>query len=778
MAKAPRTPKPKLPKPKLTLGQQVKNQTRKAISNSLTKNFGVLGSAIAKKYVPPSRPSSTVRANQNKTADKNVKEKKIKDTTTPSDSILESAHQVTAAIDIVIGNATHGFAVATRQADIMGEEVTKGLNDLSRILDQMLYQQKSSSSNNPPSSSSVTRTSGDDDNNGGGSGFRPRAKPKSKPRSKLRKAKARARLGRMKASRLGSAGSIGRVMGAARRLPGVGLALNMGIEGYEAVSEYQQTGNAARAGAGFAGGVGGSVGGGALGAFLGSLIFPGVGTVAGGFAGAWLGSSFGKSAAQSAYDSISVGAGGKATIGGGDHIIQKLKYKAEKIKFVSAGSIEFKSRISTSDTSSTTSAPPSTGGFFNNLLSNMQGGPGGSGFFNHMADKVFGTGGENGKASSKATPSGTPSISKPDTDYNGPGKGKYDSTKARANYMQPDQYGAPGSNIVPVETAGGHKFKINAASAEPFKRTIEDLETAGMPLGSIGGYSERPGGIQGTGKMSQHSMGNAMDIGSQRSRDVINNDSRAWIESHPNEWRRILDKNGMISGGDWKNPDLGHIEWSGQKPWLDKKDDATPEATNQKTNYMIGGIPVPPEANEIMSGKTDYQFGSPGHESWKGLRPVDNFDGQTGEKRFDDRRDDANPYKDDQYSIATMENEAKAREKSANLIDDSSFKPSPLGYALGGRDLLNLEKPALSNGGRFQQLEEQSSWDALRPPDPVKSKPSASASPPSSGDSGTSTKSYEDSGNSDLDHRPRQEAAQKQSYSDYLGTTSGMEDAP
>jgi hypothetical protein len=148
-------------------------------------------------------------------------------------------------------------------------------------------------------------------------------------------------------------------------------------------------------------------------------------------------------------------------------------------------------------------------------------------------------------------------------------KDVYNSLTAKANYMQPSQYGAPGTNIVSVKTAGGHKFKINAASKEAFQRTIEDLERAGMPLGQIGGYNPRPGGIGGRGKMSQHAMGNAMDIGSQSARDVISKASREWIEKHPKLWREILDRNGMISGGDWRNPDLGHLEWSGRKPWLE-----------------------------------------------------------------------------------------------------------------------------------------------------------------------------------------------------------------
>jgi hypothetical protein len=144
----------------------------------------------------------------------------------------------------------------------------------------------------------------------------------------------------------------------------------------------------------------------------------------------------------------------------------------------------------------------------------------------------------------------------------------YDSRHAAANFMQPGrEFGAPGSHLTRVTTEGGNKFTIHEASAPAFKGFIEDLEKSGAPLGEIGGYNPRPGGIGGTGRMSQHAMGNAADLFSQTDRDVISPEGRRWIETHPKEWRGALDKWGMVSGGDWRNPDLGHVEWSGKKPW-------------------------------------------------------------------------------------------------------------------------------------------------------------------------------------------------------------------
>ena len=180
-------------------------------------------------------------------------------------------------------------------------------------------------------------------------------------------------------------------------------------------------------------------------------------------------------------------------------------------------------------------------------------------------------------------------------------KGSFDSSNARANFMQPgEQFGMPGQHLVTVTTEGGHKFVVNRDSAPAFKGVIEDLEKAGMPLGSIGGYSPRPGGIAGSGKMSQHSMGNAMDIGSQSDRNVINRDTRKWIDDHPDEWKSITSRWGMVDGGAWRGglgPDLGHIEWSGKTPWIDEQK----QAQQQKEAQAKEGGSISDNASETQA---------------------------------------------------------------------------------------------------------------------------------------------------------------------------------
>jgi hypothetical protein len=137
-----------------------------------------------------------------------------------------------------------------------------------------------------------------------------------------------------------------------------------------------------------------------------------------------------------------------------------------------------------------------------------------------------------------------------------------------ANYMVPgNTFGLPGENLVDVN-AGGKSFQVHKVAAPAFKGLIDDLHAAGAPLGSIGGYSPRPAGIAGTGKLSQHAMGNAMDLFSQRDRDKISKDGRAWIEANPDKWNAILQKWNMRDGGTFGGrlgPDLGHVEWMGPR---------------------------------------------------------------------------------------------------------------------------------------------------------------------------------------------------------------------
>lgn len=132
----------------------------------------------------------------------------------------------------------------------------------------------------------------------------------------------------------------------------------------------------------------------------------------------------------------------------------------------------------------------------------------------------------------------------------------------RSNFMR-GQFGPPGSNLTTIETPYG-KITVNRASADAFGGFIGDLHKAGAPIKSIGSYALR--NIAGSGTLSQHAYGNALDL-DQSSRNVIRRELREWIERNPDKWRAAVAKWGMVNGGDWRSPDWGHVEWNGTRPW-------------------------------------------------------------------------------------------------------------------------------------------------------------------------------------------------------------------
>jgi len=634
MAKVPRPPRPKLPKPKISLGQQVKQETKRAAAKSLEKNFGVLGTAIAKRIFPPSKSTKPVK--EEKAIEKRIAKDKIKNDASPPDAITDTAKNISKAMDTFSSNASRSFAAVSKQATVMGDDITASLNDLNSLLDKLLFQRNSSFPVPVDTGKTSTKKTNNDDDETSGPSPRWFRRTPRKPRSLRRRWRATNRLNRMKGFRAGK-----NPFGRMRFRPRIGILapLMEGINSYQEMQEGQSIG---RTITGFVGGVGGGFLGGTGGATIGSAVGP-LGTFAGGIAGASIGASVGHDASQALYDKI-FGAkrtqDGKVKIGDDGRVIQKMTYHADKIIFKARDFIEFKSLQGQS--SDGASAPV---GALNGAVDSIRGGAGGAGFFNTLADKLFGTGGGNGRGGDSSPTGSRPASSNngsteqtvkpnsgttssstssnktiPDIDYSGPSKDEYNSKTAKANFMQPNEFGAPGSNITGVKTQGGHNFQINSNSSEAFKRTIEDLESAGAPLGSIGGYNPRPGGIAGTGRLSQHAMGNAMDIGSQSARDVVSPQFRQWIQANPNKWRAILDRNGMISGGDWKNPDLGHIEWSGRKPWIEKPENAaqsqpispksnTPEITqispNTEQPSMVPPTPTVPAPSPKQENTKD-----------------------------------------------------------------------------------------------------------------------------------------------------------------------------
>ena len=134
-------------------------------------------------------------------------------------------------------------------------------------------------------------------------------------------------------------------------------------------------------------------------------------------------------------------------------------------------------------------------------------------------------------------------------------------TPGGANYMGGPLPGR--SAMTSFKLPQGQRVTVNREAADAFKGFLTDIENAGAPLGSIGGYNERR--IAGSGRWSQHSYGNAVDIGSQTGRDIVSPKFRAWIARNRETWDAALRRWNMIDGGKWRRPDLGHVEWAGPR---------------------------------------------------------------------------------------------------------------------------------------------------------------------------------------------------------------------
>jgi len=156
----------------------------------------------------------------------------------------------------------------------------------------------------------------------------------------------------------------------------------------------------------------------------------------------------------------------------------------------------------------------------------------------------------------------------------------------RANYMR-GQHGAPGENLVPIELPNGRTLSVHREAAPSFQGFLDDLANAGAPLNSVGGHSHR--NIAGTGKLSQHAYGNAIDI-NQVGRDRVSPAFRRWAQENDNVIRAAEAKWGLISGGDWKNPDFGHWEWAGRRGGQVARQPGVPP-TKVQTETIKGSVP-------------------------------------------------------------------------------------------------------------------------------------------------------------------------------------------
>lgn len=109
---------------------------------------------------------------------------------------------------------------------------------------------------------------------------------------------------------------------------------------------------------------------------------------------------------------------------------------------------------------------------------------------------------------------------------------------------------------VAIRSRSGRRAVVAREHAWRFAGLLRDLESAGYPIRSLGGYSYRridPRFTRGRRIMSRHASGAAIDVNQSRRNTVSDPMDRGIVS-------RVAAKWGLTSGGDWRSPDLGHFE--------------------------------------------------------------------------------------------------------------------------------------------------------------------------------------------------------------------------
>jgi hypothetical protein len=123
--------------------------------------------------------------------------------------------------------------------------------------------------------------------------------------------------------------------------------------------------------------------------------------------------------------------------------------------------------------------------------------------------------------------------------------------------VTPSGRGATGAAMSNISLPGGGNVRVASDFAPTASGFLRDLAAAGAPLTDVGGYNFR--NIAGTGQLSQHAFGHAMDI-NQTGRNQVSPAFAQWARQNQQTLRNLINKWGLVSGGDWRNPDFGHFE--------------------------------------------------------------------------------------------------------------------------------------------------------------------------------------------------------------------------
>lgn len=113
-----------------------------------------------------------------------------------------------------------------------------------------------------------------------------------------------------------------------------------------------------------------------------------------------------------------------------------------------------------------------------------------------------------------------------------------------------------GPNLTTIKSASGATGSVSSSYAGNFQNFINQLESTGYSVRSIGGYNYRT--IAGTDVLSNHAYGTAIDINPFD--NVPGFGGRSAANNYPSNISEIASANGLKWGGEWNNPDSMHFE--------------------------------------------------------------------------------------------------------------------------------------------------------------------------------------------------------------------------
>lgn len=155
------------------------------------------------------------------------------------------------------------------------------------------------------------------------------------------------------------------------------------------------------------------------------------------------------------------------------------------------------------------------------------------------------------------------------------GLGGRASADAVSNTLKSAGVTKTGIPLSEVTAAGGLTARVASDYAPRFQGLLNDLKAAGYNITSLGegGYSYR--NVAGTGKLSRHAFGEAIDINPRQ-----NPWSHTFKTDLPPNINEIAERNGLTWGGNWKKPDTMHFQVDHAAKSLEKLSSTTNVATS------------------------------------------------------------------------------------------------------------------------------------------------------------------------------------------------------